>query len=108
MIKTGVGIELAGKDLRAAVLRSTFGKVRLMYSAAIEGFLDLSAEERKTSLITFVKRHKIPRARVFLSLPRELGIVRQIEFPVEVKEKLKAAVELQLETLCPWPLEDVY
>ena len=108
MIRTGVGVECAGKDLRIAVVRSSFGKLRLMQYVAIPGFADLEPDDRKAALAKVVKQHRIPAARVFLSLPRDHGVVRQMEFPVEVGDKLRHAIALQLETLCPWPVEDVY
>ena len=108
LFATSVGIEVSGRDLRLAVLRSVMGKLRFVQSLEISGFVDLPPEEQKASIALLVSRHKVPSGRVYLSLPRDRGIVRQIEFPVEVREKLKSAVTLQLETLCPWPVDEIY
>lgn len=105
---TSAGIEISGKDLRIAVLRSVMGKLRFVQSLEISGFVDLSREEQNVSIANLIRKHKLPGGRVYLSLPRDGGIVRQIEFPVEVREKLKSVVMLQLETLCPWPIEEIY
>jgi Tfp pilus assembly protein PilN len=108
LIKTSVGIQLAGKDLRFAVMRSTFGKLRLIASEVISDFAGKPSEEQKTLLRQTITRHKIPSTRVFLTLPHESGVVRQVELPVEVRETLRRAIELQLDVLSPWPAEDIY
>lgn len=108
LFRTSVGIEISGKDLRVAVIRSVMGKLRVVQSIEISGFIDLAPEEQKTSIAALVSRHKLPSGRVYLSVPRDRGIVRQIEFPLEVREKLNSAVTLRLETLCPWPVEEIY
>lgn len=108
LIRTSAGLEISGKDLRVAVVRSAMGKLRLMHSFEAAGFVDLPVDEQRSTFVKLIKRHKLPPSHVFLTLPRDRGIVRQIEFPVEVQEKLKSAVALQIETLCPWPVEEIY
>jgi Tfp pilus assembly protein PilN len=105
---TTVGIEISGKDVRIAVLRTLMGKVRLLQALEISDFVSLPPDEQKASIAKLVAQHKLPAARVYLSLPRDRGVVRQIEFPLEVREKLRSAVALQLETLCPWPGDEIY
>jgi len=108
MFKTSIGIEVAGKDVRFAILCSTFGKLRLVHTEEIPNFLEMTVEDRKSTVNRIVKRHNLSPNRVHLSLPREKGIVRQLEFPVEIREKLKSVVSLQLEDLSPWPANEVY
>jgi general secretion pathway protein L len=108
MIKTAVGIEVSGNSLRIAITRSSFGKLRVLRYSEIPGFTELSPEDCRAALSKVVKEYRVPTSRVFLSLPREQGLVRQLELPSEIGDKLKSAVGLQLESLCPWPVEDVY
>jgi len=108
ILSTSIGIELAGRDLRIAVVQSRFGRLRLLRSVEVPGFLDLAVEEQKATLERAVKEHRLTFGRVFLSLPHDRGMVRQMEFPVEVAEKLKAAVALQIESLCPWSADEIY
>ena len=107
IIKNSLGIEVAGKDLRLAVMGSTFGKLRISRTLELPGFLNLTMDDQKAALGKLMKEQKLPRG-VFLSLPRERGIVRQLDFPVEIREKLKSAVSLQLESLSPWPVSEIY
>jgi Tfp pilus assembly protein PilN len=108
ILGTNIGIELAGKDLRLAVLRHLPGKRRLEQTLEIQGFLELSREEQNGAIARMCRQLKGSTSRVFLSLPREHGVVRQIEFPAEIRDKLKSAIELQLESLSPWSANEVY
>jgi Tfp pilus assembly protein PilN len=108
LAKNSVGIEICGNDLRLAATRSQFGKLRLNAVHSIPGFTALSDEERKKALRTLIKNHRIPTGRVYLTVPREQGIVRQVDLPVEMAQKLADVVKIQVETLSPWPLEEIY
>lgn len=107
IFKNSLGVEIAGKDLRLAVMGSTFGKLRIVRTLEIAGFLNLSLDDQKAALRKVASGQKLPR-RVFLSLPREGGIIRQQDFPVEIREKLQSTVSLQLESLSPWPVDEIY
>src|SRR5690349_3547287 len=106
--RSAVGIEICDRDLRLAVTRSNFGKVRLISIFRIPGFMDLSEEERRKGLRALVKRERIPTGHVYLTLPREQGIVRQVDLPSQMTQKLADVVKLQVETLSPWPLDEIY
>ena len=106
--RTSVGIEICDSDLRLAVTRSNFGKLRLISVYRISGFMNLNDEERKKAIRALVKRERIPTGRVYLTLPREQGIVRQVDLPSQMTQKLTDVVKLQVETFSPWPLEEIY
>ena len=108
LAKSSVGVEIAGRDLRLAVLRSSIGKLRLLATHRIAGFLDLDEEAKKKAIRTLVRNSRIPGLRVYLTLPREHGIVRQVDLPSEMAQKLAEVVRLQVETLSPWPLQEIY
>jgi Tfp pilus assembly protein PilN len=103
-----VGIEIGGQDLRVAVMRSSFGKVSLLAVHRISGFLTLDEEERKKAIRTLVKRARIPATRVYLLVARDQGILRQVDLPTDVGQRLPEIVKLQVETLSPWPLDEIY
>src|SRR5207237_4965851 len=101
-IGTNLGIEISGKDLRIAVIRSAIRRLRLAQVLEIAGFADLAPAEQKTALQKLVKQDKLSPNRVFLTLPRDRGIARQIELPSEIRDKVKSAGALQVVTLCRW------
>jgi len=105
---TALGVEIAGKDLRVAVLQTRFGKMSLEVTGAVPGLLDLAPEEQRGSVLRLIKELKVSTHRVFLSLPSSCGVLRQIDFPIEVREKLKSVIGLQVENLGPWSADEVY
>ena len=106
--KTSAGFEVAGDDLRVTVVRSAFNKRRLISSFVVEGFVGMGTDERRAELEKVAQRHQLRNARAFLSLPESTGMVRYLELPVEVRESLRSAVEFQVESLSPWPTEEIY
>ena len=106
--RTVVGVDVAGLDLRVARLRASLGKLRLISAFEVEGFERLDAAARKEELKKIGERHQLQGSRVFLSLSGESSIARQLEFPIEAAGDLQSAVELQIESLSPWPVDEVY
>ena len=106
--KNSVGIEIAGKHLRLAIVRSNFGHLRLVAVHRIADFLDLDDGERRKVIKALIKNGRIPTAHVYLGIPREQGMVRQVDLPSEMGQKLADVVKLQVETLSPWPLDEIY
>ena len=106
--KTTVGIELAGPDLRIAIVRSFLNRRRLVHVFEISGFSTLSDDEKRQRLTDLRKKQGLPQSRVHLALPHDLGVIRQIELPVEVRTRVEQVVRLQLDTFAPWPVDDIY
>ena len=108
LARSSVGVEVGDKDLRLAVMRSSLGKVQLDGVHRIAGFVEMNDEERKKAIRTLVRNVRIPTTRVYLSVPRTQGIVRQINLPADLGQKVADAMKLQVETLSPWPLDEIY
>jgi len=108
--RTSIGIEIAGQDLRVAVVRALGGKRRLLRKDVVQGFVALSAEDRQQTLVALFKRHKLGHFDIHLTLPTAWGVTRDLEFPAAagVAERLRSAVALQVENLSPWDLDEVY
>lgn len=103
-----VGFKISGTDLRVGVIKNVFGKLRLSATDTVAGFLDMDEDQRRRAVLDLTRKHKIGAGRVYLSIPRDNGVVRQIEFPIEVRDKLREAVTFQMETLSPWPTDEIY
>src|SRR5437667_3297886 len=103
-----MGIEIGETDLTIAVARNSFGKLRLVSLYRLDALMTLGEEERKKTIQSFLKANRIPTARVYLSLPREQGIVRQVQLPGDIHNRLPDVVKIQVETLSPWPVAEIY
>src|SRR5262249_55624590 len=74
------------------------------------GFVDLSGEDRLSTLLAYFKKNKIAALNVHLTLPGALAVARDLEFPAAagLEANLRSAVALQVESLSPWPLDEIY
>lgn len=109
--KTTVGIEIAGGDLRIAVVRTLLNRLQLVDIGEVPGFAELSAEDRRIKIQELRRRRPFPGSHVYLVLPQSEGVTRQVELPAAVRggrNKLDQIVGLQLESLSPWPTDDIY
>jgi Tfp pilus assembly protein PilN len=107
--RTSVGVEIAGQDLRIAVLRDFAGKRRVLRADVLQSFIGLSEQDRAESLVAHFKRNKLSNFNVQLALPGTWGVTRDLEFPATgIGDKLRSAVALQVENLSPWPLDEIY
>ena len=106
--KTSVGLELVGGTLRIAVIRSFLNRRRLVGTFEIPDFTSLSPADQRRQLLDLRKKHRFSGSRVHLAVPHGDGVVRQIVLPLEVQDKLDDVVGLRMESLSPWPVDEVY
>ncbi len=106
--KTSIGFEVAGTDLRIAVVKSILGKLRFVANYGLSGFVEMDDVQRRASLADLFRKHKIGAGQYTLTLSHDCGNVRQLEFPAEIRDKLKSAIALQVETLSPWNADEIY
>lgn len=106
--KTSIGIEISGSDLRLAVVAKRFRRQRLMVTETIPDFVSLTDEDKVRNLAALASKHRLSSSRVYLSLPFSAGAVRQVDFPAQVADKIAPALGLQIDTLSPWPADEIY
>lgn len=54
----------------------------------------------------FIKTHRIASPDIFMGIPRELVLMREVEFPLAIKENLRVTVAYELEKYLPFPPEE--
>src|SRR5438552_839997 len=108
LARNSVGVEVGEKDLSLAVVRSSFGKLQLRAIHRIADFMTLNDDDRKKAIQAILKKNRIPTSRVYLTLPRDQGVLRQIELPAQLGRKLSEVVGIQVEALSPWPAAEMY
>ncbi len=111
-LHTTTGIELFGDDLRIVVLAGLTRGVRVTKSVTIQGFggggSALDPASRIERLASAVRTYRIPTRNVHLVLPGSFGTVREIDVPSAVTGDLADVAALQLESVSPWPIEDIW
>jgi len=107
-VRTTTGVEITDSDLRIASVQFQLGRLRVLRSEQIEGFVALSAAEKANAIASLVAKYPAFKTSTFLTVPRRMGVCRPIELPVEVGDRLGSAVGLQIESLSPWTADEVY
>ncbi|MEO7142516.1 MAG: PilN domain-containing protein [Bryobacteraceae bacterium] len=104
---SGVGIEIGAHDLRVVVARVRPSGIRVLGTATIAGFRDEPASAWGAEYAAFLRKLGASHLAAAVLLPRREVIVRQISLPGVNDRDLDSAVRLQLDTLHPFPEEDV-
>jgi hypothetical protein len=102
-IGAGIGIEVGEEDLTVAAVRVRPSGARLLGSATIAGFRDRPAVDWGATYADFVKRAGASHLSATVLLRRSDVIVRLLAMPGVAGRDLAAAVELQIDSLHPFP-----
>lgn len=106
-IGLGVGVEIGVRDLVFTVARVRPGSVRVAGTLVIQDYAERSAAEWGARVAAFLKECGAAHLAANVVLPRRDVIVRQIAVPGVGGKDLEGAVALQLDTLHPYPEDDV-
>jgi general secretion pathway protein L len=108
LFQTTVGIDIAASGLRIAAVQSRIGGFHLTRFEEVTGFSSMSDAGKADTIRELTQKYNLRQARLFLTLSRELGICREIELPIEAADRVRSAASLQVESLSPWPADEVY
>jgi len=105
---SGVGIVITAERLEVMVVRVRPDGPRFTAAAVIEGYSHRPAAEWGAEYLAFLTRHGLAHAAALALLPREDVILRTISLPAVEDEDAAAAIGFQLDSLHPYPEEEVY
>ena len=95
-----------------AYLKASFRTVKLAAQAVYSLPVDKSPEERlgivKNMIRTFMTKNRIALTDIYLSIPRDLAMLRYIELPLAVKENFRGTLGYEMEKYIPFSADDVY
>ena len=93
-------------------LKASFRAVKLEAHAVHSLPADKNPEERldtaKKMIRAFMTANRIASTDIYLSIPRDLAILRYIELPQAVKENLRDTLGYEMEKYIPFSTDDVY
>lgn len=104
---TGVGIEIRGRDLEAAVVRVRPSGVEIAGCATIRDFRERPAAEWGAEYAAFLKKLGEQRLSATVLLPRGEVIARQLALPGVAARDMDSAIALELDSLHPFGDEPV-
>lgn len=106
-IGAGVGAEIGRDDLHVTVARVRPGGVTVLGSLAIHRFREQPAAEWGAVYSNFLKKLGQGHLAAHVLLPRDAVTVRQVAMPGVADKDLAAAMSFQIDSLHPYPEEDV-
>ena len=106
-IGTGVGVEIAGDDLRIVVAQVRPGGVVVVAHCVIARFTERPATEWGAEYAAFAKRAQATSLPVTVVLPRRDVVVRHLNLPGVDAKELGSAVSWQVDSLHPYADEPV-
>ena len=103
LFQSGLGIFLHDDGLSIVYLKNTFKKTQVAGHAAYALDSEKPLKERvglSAELINdFIESKNVSSSDVFIGLPRESVILRELEFPLAVKENLKSTLPYKIEKI---------
>lgn len=106
-IGSGVGIEIQGEDLRVVAVRVRPGGVEVLGAAAIARFQTRPAAEWGAEYAGFLQKAGASHLAASVLLPRAETVARHLVLPGVEAGELANAVRYQIDSLHPYPEEDV-
>ncbi len=106
-VGTGVGIQIGGEDLHVVVTRVRPAGARVLGAATLARFRERPAAEWGAEYAAFVRRAGGSHLAAAVLLPRREVIVRQLALAGVPDRHLEGAIRLQVDSLHPYPEEEV-
>ena len=112
LFQTSLGVDIREQGLSLACLKASSRDVKLV-AHAVYPFEEGIADEEKANAVSgliqgFIRESRISPTSLFLGIPRNIAILRYLEFPIAVKENLRESLGYELEKHVPFSSEDVY
>lgn len=112
ILQSGLGIDINDRYIAVVYLKATFKNIKTEAHAVFTFHGDQPLKDKleiATDFINeFIRTQNITSADIFLGIPRDLAIIKGIEFPLAVKENLRSTLTYEMEKYIPIPVDDVY
>ena len=112
LFQTSLGMDFQDTSVSVALLKTSINDVKLESSGTFPFSGENTATERFDQAAdfigTFLKKARISPACVFLSLPRNVVIIRYVDLPVALKENLQDSLRYEMEKFIPLPENEIF
>ena len=112
LFQASLGIDVEEAGVSMVYLKTSFRGVILaaqeMYPTETNASPQEKLKQIKEAVNDFVLKNRVAAANVYLSIPREMVIVRYMELPVAAKENLRETLRYEMERYVPFSVDDVY
>lgn len=112
LFQNSIGININDEGLSIVYLQSSFSGIQLAGHAAHKFdsriSFDQKLEASKEVVRDFIDQNEVASSDIFIGIPRDKVIIRELTFPDAVKENLRKTVRYELEKYVPIPVDQLY
>ncbi|GBC60193.1 hypothetical protein DENIS_1144 [Desulfonema ishimotonii] len=112
LFQDSVGVDIRRDRVSMALLNGAFRGVRLAAHDVYNLDGDRPIRENLSAVAVrlreFKRENRVGKADIFMGIPEHLVMSREIEFPLAVKENLRATLGYEMEKYIPLPADAVY
>jgi len=110
--KSSIGIDISADRICAVHLKGDFKGVRLVSESSCLLDESKSRQDRLADISAFIngfiQETKFSASDLFIGISGDQAMLREIEFPMAVKENLRTTLFYEIEKYIPFPAEDIY
>lgn len=110
--QSSLGIDFKARHLILTRLRKSFRKVRLVdyrvFPLGPDGQWENQEPQWISSISSFISKNEPGQEKVYISVPREVTLVRFVQLPIATKENLEKVLEYEAAKLTPFDREEFY
>jgi len=111
--QNSLGIDIRNDRVAIAYLKTSLGRVRLAAHAIYSLDENLKSDKEKLGAVRelmtdFMAENRLTPANIFIGIPGDLTIFRDIDFPLAVKENLRTTLRYEMEKYIPLPVENIH
>jgi general secretion pathway protein L len=107
-----VGIEISDRQVNIVYLKGSLKGTNLAAASALSMDPGKPQDDRQADIVHFIngffQAEKVGAADIFIAVPGRHAILREIEFPLAVKENLRATLSYEIEKYIPVSMDDIY
>lgn len=112
LFQNSIGIEIRTESFSVIALKDGVKGIRVAAHSTVAFDSELNLNDKVKIIADIVnelsKQQGMGLAEIFVAIPREYVIVREIEFPISVKENLRTTLRYEMPKYVPLPVEEIY
>ena len=112
IFQDSIGVDIKKDEIVLAYLKQSFRGMRLAAYSVYDVGTGKSEKEKLNALSSFIGEFKaenqIPTSNLVIGLSNEKVILREIEYPLAVKENLRSTLDYDIDKYIPLSADDIY
>src|SRR3990172_6298971 len=112
LFQESIGIDIQSDRISLVYLKGSVKGIKMVGHAVVH--LDPTMTDSQRSLRIeeiyeeFRAANLVGSPKIYICLPREIFLFREIEFPVAVRENIESTLGYEMEKYIPLPLDDIF